>query len=55
MEFRLSGRSARQIEYTAGRQNILADEYEALYKKKLDMPLNFRPFQIKQLGTGSEG
>ena len=52
MEFRLSGRSARQIEYTAGRQNILADEYEALYKKKLDMPFELSSFSDQTVGDG---
>ena len=53
MEFRLSGRSARQIEYTAGRQNILADEYEVFYKEKLDdMSFGLPSFSDQTVGGG---
>jgi hypothetical protein len=56
MESRLSGRYARQIEYTAGRQNILADEYEVFYKEKLDdMSLDLLSFSDQTVGAGSEG
>jgi hypothetical protein len=53
MEFRLSGRYARQIEYTARRQNIPADEYEAFYKEKLDdMPFELSSFSDQTVGGG---
>jgi hypothetical protein len=53
MESRLSGRHARQIEYTARRQNILADEYEVFYKKKLDdMSFELPSFSDQIVGGG---
>jgi hypothetical protein len=53
MESRLSGRYARQIEYTVGRQNILADEYEVFYKEKLDdMSFGLPSFSDQTVGGG---